>query len=269
MRQIVVLFTCLAAFASPSARAQTLTMCTVVADATTGAMLKQEGDCARRVTPASTFKIALSLMGYDAGILKDAHEPALPFKKGYPAWRESWRSTTDPTKWMTESVVWYSHQITARLGEARFNDYVRAFNYGNRDVSGDPGANNGLTRSWIGSSLQISPLEQVSFLREIVQRKLPVSAGAFDMTQALVDIGPQPGGWHVYGKTGTAASRTANGKVAASTPWWGWFVGWATKDGRTVVFARLTKAPTRPAVSASLTAKESVLRDLFSSPDSF
>lgn len=269
MRQIFVLVTSLAVFASPAAHAQTQTVCTAVADAATGAILKQEGDCAVRATPASTFKIALSLMGYDAGILKDAHQPALPFRKGYAAWRASWRSTTDPAKWMTESVVWYSHQITARLGEARFDDYVRAFGYGNQDVSGDPGENNGLTRSWIGSSLQISPLEQLAFLRGIVQRELPVDAGAFDMTQTLVDLGPQPGGWHVYGKTGTAASRSANGKTAAAEPWWGWFVGWATKDGRTIVFARLTKAPTRPAVSAGLAARASVLHDLFSSSGSF
>ena len=170
---------------------------------------------------------------------------------------------------MTESVVWYSQQITARLGEARFGDYVRAFSYGNHEVSGDPGLNNGLTRSWISSSLEISPLEQLAFLRGIVRRELPGSAGAFGMTQALVDIGVQPGGWHVYGKASTAASVSANGKGAADKPWWGWFVGWATKDGRTVVFAQLTKAPTRPAVSASATAREFVLRDLFASPGGF
>ncbi|MFX5793638.1 penicillin-binding transpeptidase domain-containing protein, partial [Acinetobacter baumannii] len=54
---------------SPTAHARTL--CTVIADAASGNVLMQEGDCATRVTPASTFKIALSLMGFDAGILKD------------------------------------------------------------------------------------------------------------------------------------------------------------------------------------------------------
>jgi beta-lactamase class D len=45
--------------------------CTAVADVATGRVLKQDGACNQRVTPASTFKIALSLMGYDSDYLTD------------------------------------------------------------------------------------------------------------------------------------------------------------------------------------------------------
>lgn len=45
--------------------------------------IKQEGDCQTRYTPQSTFKIALSLMGYDAGILENEVRPEWPFKKNY------------------------------------------------------------------------------------------------------------------------------------------------------------------------------------------
>lgn len=256
-----------AAFPLSSAGAETVVVCTVVADAATGEFLKQEGRCDTRATSASTFKIPISLMGFDAGILKDLHMPALPFKKGYPDWIPSWRSTTNPAKWMRESVVWYSQQITTALGVDRFGGYVRAFRYGNQDVSGDPGKDNGLTRAWLSSSLEISPLEQVAFLRKVVRRELPVSARAYEMTQALVDVGPQPGGWHVYGKTGAGPSRDADGTVARARPW-GWFVGWATKNGRTVVFARLTKDTARPSAPPGPSARQAVLRDLFSSADS-
>ena len=34
-------------------------------------VLKSEGDCEKRYPPMSTFKIALSLMGFDSGILVD------------------------------------------------------------------------------------------------------------------------------------------------------------------------------------------------------
>ena len=57
-------------------------ICTAIADATTGKVLMQRGDCQRQVTPASTFKIPLSLMGYDAGFLKDVQAPELPFRTG-------------------------------------------------------------------------------------------------------------------------------------------------------------------------------------------
>ena len=55
-------------------------LCTLVADADTGQSLVHSGPaCAERVTPASTFKIAISLMGYDAGILQDESRPAWPY----------------------------------------------------------------------------------------------------------------------------------------------------------------------------------------------
>ncbi|MCX7290299.1 penicillin-binding transpeptidase domain-containing protein, partial [Janthinobacterium sp.] len=66
-----------------ASHAQAATICTAMADAKTGAVLLQEGNCIDRVTPASTFKIALSLMGYDAGFLKDEHKPLLPYRQGF------------------------------------------------------------------------------------------------------------------------------------------------------------------------------------------
>lgn len=256
--------------ASPlaSARAETMNICTAVADAATGKMLKQQGDCDTRATSASTFKLAISLMGFDSGFLKDGHTPALPFKEGYPDWIPSWKQATDPTSWMANSVVWYSHQITRSLGEERFRDYVTKFHYGNEDVSGDPGKANGLIRAWLSSSLEITPLEQLEFLGKLVGRELPVSSHAYDMTQAIADIGMQPSGWHVYGKTGTGFSRNPDGAIARGKPW-GWFVGWATKADRTIVFARLTKDTERPSIAPGIAARAAVLKDLFSSPDSF
>lgn len=40
-----------------------------------GKVLKSEGDCNSAYTPESTFKIALSLIGFDSGILKDEINP--------------------------------------------------------------------------------------------------------------------------------------------------------------------------------------------------
>jgi beta-lactamase class D len=55
--------------------AQAGTICTIVADAKSGDVLQQQGDCYSRVTPASTFKIAISLMGFDAAFLQDVSRP--------------------------------------------------------------------------------------------------------------------------------------------------------------------------------------------------
>jgi beta-lactamase class D len=227
-----------------AAAAQARPLCSAVADAATGRVLRAEGDCATRVTPASTFKFALALMGYDAGVLADAHTPALPFQEGYVDWRPEWKQTTDPTSWMDRSVVWYSQQLTARLGQPRFEAYVRAFRYGDGDVSGGP------SKAWLSSSLKISPLEQVDFVGRMLRRELPVAPAAVDRTLALLPARPEtPGGWRIHGKTGSGAPRTSTGAYDAAHEY-GWYVGWAEKGGRTVTFAYLMQldgASDRPA----------------------
>lgn len=255
-------FLAAALFAAAPAHAETKTICTIVVEAASGVVLRRDGDCARRVPPASTFKIPIALMGYDSGFLKDAATPRLPYRDGDPAWNPAWKSPTDPAKWMKESVVWYSQRVTNALGKDRFAAYVRAFGYGNQDSSGDPGKDNGLDRAWLTSSLAISPDEQIAFLRKLLARELPISAQAIDMTAALLDQGPRGDGWRVYGKTGSAPPRNADGTLDPTRPW-GWFVGWAVKGERRVAFARLTQDTTRPPGPPGPAARDALLRDLF------
>ncbi|BBO59789.1 class D beta-lactamase [Mycoavidus sp. B2-EB] len=241
---------------------QAKTICTAIADAKTGKIVLEEGNCSARFTPASTFKIALSVMGYDCGFLKDTHSPTLPFKKGYVEWGgDNWRQPTDATRWMKYSVVWFSQQVTQFLGQDRLQQYATQFGYGNADFGGDPGKNNGLERAWISSSLKISPLEQLAFLRKLVNRQLPVSANAFDMTSRIVEKIALPSGWDVQGKTGMAYPRQANGDFDEEHPW-GWFVGWATKGDHTLVFARLIQDDKKELGTAGVRSREAFLMQL-------
>ncbi|MBC7685044.1 MAG: class D beta-lactamase [Bdellovibrionales bacterium] len=246
--------------ASASAALQAFS-CTEMIGAATGERLVHEGQCDERVTPASTFNIAVSLMGYDKGILIDQYTPALPFKEGYADWNPAWRTATDPTSWLRESVVWYAQQVVAAVGEPQFQRYVQQFNYGNQDVSGDPGKDNALTMSWISSSLKISPVEQVAFLRKIVNRQLPLSAKAYDMTSRIMPPQSLPNGWVVRGKTGTATPVLANGNDD-KTRQYGWYVGWASKGQRTVVFARLVLAERPHDGAAGWGTRDAFLRGL-------
>ena len=212
--------------------------CTEMADAASGRSLVNEGRCNERVTPASTFNIAVSLMGYDSGVLRDEHTPRLPFRPGYAAWGPAWRSATDPTTWISNSVLWYAQQVTSHLGAARFQHYVNSFGYGNGDVSGDAGEHNGLTLAWLSSSLKISPVEQVAFLRKVVNRNLGLAPKAYDMTFRIMPPETLDNGWVIRGKTGTAAPVLPDGRDDERRQY-GWYVGWATKGARTIVFARM------------------------------
>lgn len=243
-------------------QAQAGTVCTIVADAGTGRTLVEQGNCAARVTPASTAKIAFAVMGYDAGFLKTRHDPTLPFKQGYVDWGgTAWRQPTDPVRWLKYSVVWFSQQITHALGEKTLHDYASRFGYGNADFSGDPGKHNGLDRAWIASSLMISPQEQIAFLSRLVNRRLPVSGHAMDMTLDIVEKHTIQDGWTVHGKTGMAYPRKPDYTFDEDHPW-GWFVGWAEKDGRTAVFARLVRDTRKIPGSAGNRTRDAMYAEL-------
>jgi Beta-lactamase class D len=251
-----LLFMCALAPVSASARM----VCTLVADAVTGGEIHREGDCATPRSPASTFKVVLAVIGFDTGFLKSPHEPVMKWKKGDADWGEGWREPTDPTSWLKNSVLWYSQRMAAALGAPRMEDYLRRFDYGNADMSGDPGKDNGLVRSWISSSLQISPEEQVRFVSGLATRRLPVSAQAMELTvKSMEEL--SAGGWRVKGKTGSYFPRQADGTFDRAHGW-GWFVGFAEKDGRRIAFARLDQDEKRDRRPAGRRVRASLLEAL-------
>jgi beta-lactamase class D len=232
---------------------------TLVVDPTDGRVLHRSGACETRYSPCSTFKIPLALMGFDAGILRDAHHPAWDFDpRIHQANRATDRLRTDPTSWEANSVVWYSQQLTRRLGEARFKAYVDRFGYGNRDVSGNPGKHDGLTQAWLLSSLKISVDEQVAFLRRMLAHRL-VAVRAHVQAEEVIPVFTGSGGWRVHGKTGSGWLTDAAGEADRSRPM-GWFVGWAGKGSKRVVFARLQAGAGMPLdKGAGLTVREEML----------
>lgn len=243
------------------ANAQAEPICTIIIDGKSGQELEKKGDCDTRVTPASTYKIALSLMGFDSGFLVNSHEPVLDYKAGDPDWGGvAWLTPTDPARWIKYSVVWFSQRVTQQLGIEKIEAYTKTFNFGNADMSGDAGKANGLDRAWISSSLKISPREQVNFLANLVNFRLPVSHQAVGMTANITTIQQSPGEWEIHGKTGTAFPRDTLGNSDESRGY-GWFVGWATKGERILVFARLTQDSEANKVPAGLRTRESLLRD--------
>lgn len=245
-------------FSAPFATAREL--CTLIADADSGQVLLQRGPaCSERVTPASTFKLAIGLMGYDAGVLKDAEQPILSYQAGYPDWGgAAWRRDISPTTWIKDSVFWYSQQVVKRVGQERFVHYVKAFHYGNADVSAVPADDPGQNGVWVMSSLRISPEEQLAFMRKIVNRQLPVSAHAFEMTALIAHHGAPVDGWAVYGKTGTGSPGSDNRYDASRA--YGWYVGWASKGARRLVFARLIQDAQALQPNAGLRARDELLQ---------
>ena len=203
----------------------------VVLDSITDAILISIGDISTQLSPCSTFKIALSLMGYDTNILTNEQTPQWDFHDGYTDLLPIWKASQTPSSWIKNSCVLYSQLLTPLIGKTPISDYLAKFDYGNQDFSGDPGKNNGLSNAWLSSSLKISPLQQVQFLKKIIRSSLPVSQNALDMTKNIILIETLPNGWKLFGKTGATSTTLEKDRQL------GWFIGWVEKNELSYPFA--------------------------------
>ena len=199
--------------------------------------LGSEGDIEQTFSPCSTFKVPLALMGYDAGILTNTTTPKWnyndEFQKDIPIMFDQWKQAHDPNLWMKNSCVWYSQEITRRLGPQKLSMYIDKFDYGNRNILGDAGKNNGLVRSWLTSSLQISPLQQVEFIKKILNYNLPVSSNAFQFISNLIQDDEISLNGRVFAKTGSGFIDRENDLQK------GWYIGWLEKNNQKTIFACL------------------------------
>jgi beta-lactamase class D len=226
--------------------------CILVEEAADGSLLHREGPCDHRNSPASTFKVALALAGYEAGVLIDAQNPLWPYQDSYKSWDADWKKKpTDPTSWLKDSVVWYSRVLSQKLGRRKLQNFVDSFEYGNRNLSGTVNFKEALPEAvWVDSSLRISPAEQVDFLRKLANRQLPLKSETYDKAFAVIPTYPGPDGWTIHGKTGTGDQPEAGHFQ------YGWFVGWAEKGDHKVVFAYLIKDDTKQEGPAGLRARD-------------
>jgi beta-lactamase class D len=190
-----------------------------------------EKRCALRLAPCSTFKVALSLMAFDKGILKDE---TTTFKwDGVDHGNPGWNRDTSAADWMRNSVLWYSQRITPQLGPKTINDYLARFDYGNRDITG------GLTTFWLGSTLKISADEQLRFWERFWRGVLPVSRHATEITKKIIYLETSASGMELSGKTGSCTTGQEE---------LGWFVGHLSgPKGEYLIIANYTgpAAPTK------------------------
>lgn len=202
--------------------------CLLLKNLKTSQILLKEGECEKQISPCSTFKIPLSLIGFDSNILENPSQPTWPYQDEYHAKLSICQSPHNPTTWMQHSCVWFSQVLTTKLGMTKFKQYINDFNYGNKDLSGDIGLNNGLTHAWLSSSLKILPIEQLEFLTKLLTDKLRVSTQAHAWTRKILFVEELPNQWKLYGKTGTGHPQNEDGTLNEERQF-GWFIGWVEK----------------------------------------
>ncbi|UFN48233.1 hypothetical protein LPC08_19790 [Roseomonas sp. OT10] len=164
---------------------------------------------ARRLPPASTFKLVTALAAVEFGVVVDADHPAIPWD-GRTRPNPDWNRDHTLRSGFAASALPAFQEIVRRIGRERLAGFVRRLDYGNADLGSGP-----LETAWLGQGgLRISALEQVAFLERLRRGTLPVSAHARAVLHdiALLD---EAGEARLYGKTG-----------GLLRPALGWFVGW-------------------------------------------
>ncbi len=183
--------------------------------------------CQLRVPPCSTFKIVNSLIGLETGVVKGIDERFAwdGVSREVAEWN---RDHTLATAFAVSAVPVYQ-QIARRIGAKRMQAYLDRLGYGNRDMSG------GLDRFWLGSSLKVSPREQVDFLRRLCRNELPFAPHNLHLVRQIMLRETSARG-RLHGKTGMVVDLETLKPLPGTLAW---FVGYVVsrRDGRTYLFA--------------------------------
>lgn len=203
----------------------------------------------QEVSPYSTFKIISTLIGLHNDIIKDETSTMNYDGTQYP--NSEWNENLTLQKAFQTSCIWYFHQIINSAGEQEVKKELSELKYGNCDVSAWEGSNinpyKELNGFWLGSSLKISPYEQVGVLSKIFEGKSFYDSQNVEILKKimLIEDGQEK---KVYGKTGSGTNGEA------------WFIGFTEKGQQREYFAiYLEDSLQKERVSSSL-AKEIALK---------
>jgi beta-lactamase class D OXA-50 len=173
----------------------------------------------QRFTPASTFKIANSLIGLDAGAVRDVEE-VLPYG-GKPQRIKAWEHDMGLREAIKISNVPIYQELARRIGLERMRAGVKKLGYGNMEI-GDI-----VDQFWLQGPLAISAVEQTEFLRRLAEGTLPVKAEAIRAVNQIT----------LLEKTETYELHAKTGWLVKDRQQIGWWVGWVEREGKTYPFA--------------------------------
>jgi beta-lactamase class D len=192
----------------------------VLLDPATGSIQVWNPERARtRFIPASTFKIANSLIGLDTGTVKSLDE-VLPYG-GKPQPFKDWEQDLSLREAIKVSSVPVYQELARRIGQERMAKGVKSLNYGNTDTG------KVIDRFWLDGPLMISATEQVGFLRRLLANELPLKKETMQQVRGILPTEPSASGL-IHFKTGWCT---------ATTPQIGWIVGWVDRKGTQHPFA--------------------------------
>jgi beta-lactamase class D len=178
----------------------------------------------KETLPASTFKVINLLIALETKVIKDENEVV------------KWPGSTDTVKYgyrpdiyrdMTVkeafevSAGWVFIELAKRIGRSNYQQYLTLATYGNVNLS-QPDAD-----CWNFGAFAISPMNQVSFLKNLYNERLPFSKRNMAIVKRVM-ITEHNTNYTIRSKTGW----TREGGINT-----GWWVGYWEKDSNVYFFA--------------------------------
>ncbi len=190
--------------------------------------------CQTGFLPASTFKIANTLIGLETGILQDENTRMKwdGVRRNIAAWNQD---HTLQSAFQASCVPCY-RELARRIGLERMQTFVKKARYGHMDIHAD-----NLDMFWLTGKSRISPVEEIDFLRRIYSGDVPFSERSRAILKKVMLITDKPG-YKLYGKTGWASAIDGLA-IDKSDPDIGWFVGYVEKGNDVYFFATNVEHP--------------------------
>ncbi len=176
--------------------------------------------------PASTFKIPNTIIGLETGVIPDASF-SLKWDGVRRDFVESWNRDHDLASAMKNSVLWFYQEVARRIGAERMQQYLDRFEYGNRNLGG------GIDRFWVAGDLRISPMEQVDFLRRLMDGELDVQPRNLEILRNLLPAA----------HSGPVSLRCKTGLTEQGEHKVGWLVGFVERPTISHYFASMVLGP--------------------------
>lgn len=178
-----------------------------------------EARAKKRFAPASTFKIANSLIGLDVSAVKSVDE-VLPYG-GKPQRIKEWERDMGLREAIKMSNVPIYQELARRIGLERMREGVKKLGYGNREIGSV------VDRFWLDGPLAISAVEQTEFLDRMLGGQLPINANAVNAVREITLL-EKTDAYELHGKTGWLVGTARQ---------LGWWVGWIERGNKVFPFA--------------------------------
>ncbi|MEZ5426617.1 MAG: class D beta-lactamase [Pyrinomonadaceae bacterium] len=202
--------------------------------------------------PASTFKIANSLIGLETGIITGED---YVFKwNGEKRLLDIWNRDLSLNRAFNSSCLPCYQGLAREIGHERMKKWVKKLKYGNADISG------GIDQFWLTGGLRISADEEVEFLRRLYNSKLPLKQTTMDTVKKIM-LREDNGKYKLSYKTGWQTDDLKNSIGSKSL---GWIVGYLETGGNVHYFAtNIETDDTRADFAASrMEITRQILKDL-------